>query len=114
MPADIDKLKGLDMLFADKVRKTVSELEFLGWNIRIVWGKRTLDENMALVKKGYASRNSKHLTGHAVDLIDRKTGYSNDRNHKYYKDLERLAKQNGLNWGGNFSARWDPCHIEMP
>lgn len=114
MPAESEKLQGLDPLFGDKVRKVVADLEFKGWKIRIVWGKRSHEENMALVKKGYASRNSKHLTGHAVDLVDRNTGYSNDRSHQYYRDLENSAKRNGLLWGGNFSARWDPCHIEMP
>lgn len=87
-------------------------MENRGWNIRIVWGQRTKEENEVLVKKGVASRTSKHLSGEAVDLIDRKVGYSNNRNHKYYKDLSELAKKEGLAWGGNFTQRWDPCHIE--
>ena len=114
MPVGMEKLQGLNFAFSEKIRKVVADMEFKGWNIRVVWGKRTPQENMALVRKGYASRNSKHLTGLAVDLIDRNTGYSNDRNHKYYKDLENIAKKHGLIWGGDFSGRWDPCHVEMP
>lgn len=88
-------------------------MESKGWSIRIVWGVRTKAENDALVEKKLASPSSKHLKGRAVDLVDRQTGYSNDRNHKFYKDLSAIAKRLNLRWGGDFSSRWDPCHIEM-
>ncbi len=108
----MEKLIGLDPIFKRKVKNVVLEMENRGWNIRIVWGKRTQKENDDLVKKGVASRASKHLSGEAADLIDRKVGYTMNRNHQYYKDLSELSKKDGLIWGGNFTQRWDPCHIE--
>lgn len=88
-------------------------MEALGWNIRVVWGTRTEAENNALTPR-YASKISKHLSGKAMDLIDKRTGYSDHPGHKYYQDLSQVAKEEGLVWGGTFKVRWDPCHVEMP
>lgn len=114
MPFQQEKLNGLNPIFRGKVDAVIVEMEKRGWNIRIVWGKRTYDENYELVKKGVASLTSKHLDGEAVDLIDRNVGYSSDPAHKYYRDLSEIARREGLKWGGDFSTRWDPCHIELP
>ncbi len=112
MAIGMEKLIGLEPIFKRKVKNVVIGMENRGWNIRIVWGKRTKKENDELVTKGVASKTSKHLPGKAVDLIDRKVGYSINRNHPYYKNLAELSKKEGLIWGGNFTQRWDPCHIE--
>lgn len=89
-------------------------MEKRGWRIRIVWGKRTKYQNDALVRTGKASPHSKHLVGKACDLAERTLGNAmKEHNHKFYKDLSELAKQEGLIWGGDFKSRWDPCHIEI-
>lgn len=71
-------------------------MENRGWNIRIVWGQRTKEENEVLVKKGVASRTSKHLSGEAVDLIDRKVGYSNTGTINTTKIFQNWQKKRGL------------------
>ncbi len=114
MPVGMEKLYGLQPEFRNKVEKVISEMENRGWSIRIVWGLRTEEENLRLVRKGVASPTSKHLQGKAVDLIDRQTGYTENRDHKFYRDLSELARKHGLIWGGNFRTRWDPCHLEAP
>jgi hypothetical protein len=114
MAEGMEKLQGLSAAFEAKARYVIIEMEKLGWHIRIVWGARTYAENQALVVTGDASSNSKHLTGEALDLVDRRVGYSSMHNHKYYLDLNRIAKSVGLVWGGDWISRWDPCHIEMP
>ncbi|MEQ9437490.1 MAG: M15 family metallopeptidase [Cyclobacteriaceae bacterium] len=106
------KLEGLDPDFKVKAQQVIKKMKAKGWNLRVVWAKRTKEENDDLVKKGFASKNSKHLDGKALDLIDRKVGYSADRNHEYYKHLEEVTKEVGVKWGGSFRERWDPCHIE--
>lgn len=112
MPLDIHKLNSLNPAFRIKIKRIVFELENRGWSIRIIWGKRTKQENDKLVQKGFASRRSKHLTGNAVDLIDRFVGYSNNKNHPFYKDMKELAEKEDLQWRDNFIETWDPCHIE--
>ena len=114
MAIGIEKMVGLNPAFKKKADKVVKEMEKRSWRIRIVWGKRSHKENEELVKKGMASRTSKHLVGKGLDLIDRTVGYTENKSHKFYKDLAELAKQEGLIWGGDFKQRWDPCHIEMP
>lgn len=107
-----EKLTDLIPSFRKKVVDLISDMESKGWRIRIVWGRRSPSENAALVRAKVASKNSKHLLGKAVDLIDRSVGYSEDRNHPFYKDLEAASNKYGVRWGGDFSTRWDPCHIE--
>ena len=114
MAIGMEKMNGLNPAFKKKAMNVVKEMEKRGWKIRIVWGKRTKEENDVLVAKGKASRTSLHLEGKGLDLIDRVVGYTNNKSHKFYKDLEELAKKEGLVWCGSFTQRWDPCHIEMP
>ncbi|MEK6749283.1 MAG: M15 family metallopeptidase [Pseudomonadota bacterium] len=114
MALGMEKLENLELLFREKVKRVIDNMERQNWSIRVIWGKRTEEENLLLVQQGVASRESKHLDGRAVDLIDRKIGYVHDRTHPFYRDLEKFAKEQGLKWGGDFSGRWDPCHIEMP
>jgi hypothetical protein len=114
MASDEYKLEDLEPFFKSKVRKLIIELESDGYSIRVVWGKRTKEENDRLHKKGHASRNSKHLEGLAVDLINRRIGYSENPQEPYYLKLEELAEKYNLRWGGHFKHRWDPNHIEEP
>ncbi len=114
MAVGLEKLDTLDPAFAAKARHVVNEMEKLGWNIRIVWGVRSYEENRVLADAGLASKNSKHLTGRALDLIDQRLLYNFTPGHKYAQDLGRIAKSVGLIWGGDFISRWDPCHIELP
>ena len=114
MALGMEKLDNLDPLFRDKVKDVVHDMELKGWHLRIIWGVRTSEENMLLVQQGVASPSSKHLSGRAVDVIDRMVGYSLDKMHPYYRDLESISKHHGLLWGGDFSSRCDPCHIELP
>jgi hypothetical protein len=100
--------------FREHARSVVTEMVNKGWDVRVLWGRRTKEENDVLVGRGTASATSKHLTGEAVDLIYRADPYPNDRNHPYYRDLEKEVKKRGLIWGGDFKSRWDPTHFENP
>lgn len=112
MAEDDYKLNDLEPEFKSKVNKIIKELEADGFSLRVIWGKRTKEENDRLVEKGMASSESKHLHGKGVDLINRKIGYSEKRDEPYYKRLKELATKYNLIWGGDFSTRWDPNHIE--
>lgn len=88
-----------------------------GYDVRVVWGRRTPEENEALVEKGLASPTSKHLTGNAVDLVNRANPYPNDPGNAYYIDLRDAVDKEGLVWGGRCwgdctKNRWDPTHFE--
>lgn len=108
----IEKLQGLDPIFKMKAKRVIEKMQRKGWKLRVVWGKRTQKENDKLVKRGTASKTSKHLQGKAVDLINRVDPYSMRKDHPYYKDLEKACKEVGVTWGGKFKSRWDPTHFE--
>lgn len=75
MAVGLNKLDGLQLGFRQKLENVITDMEAKGWSIRVIWGKRTQQENMALVKKGVASKTSKHLDGKAADIVDRQVGY---------------------------------------
>jgi hypothetical protein len=108
----LDKLDTLDPAFKAKAEKLIEKMQEKGWDMRVVWGRRTQEENDALVEKGLASKTSKHLEGKGMDLINRADPYPDDHDNQYYKDMEAVAKEVGLTWGGDFSTRWDPTHVE--
>ena len=109
-----NKLNGLTANFRPKAEQVLDELNNKGYDLRIVWGKRTKQENDALVKQGKASKNSKHLTGEALDFINRIVGYDNANYPVYTADVGIAAKNAQVIWGGNFTTPWDPNHIENP
>ena len=114
MAVGLEKLDNLDPAFVAKARYVVNEMEKSGWKIRIVWGMRSYEENKALADAGFAKRDSAHLTGRALDLIDQRLAYNFSPGHQYAQDLSRIAKSVGLIWGGDWISPWDPCHIELP
>ena len=109
----VEKLDGLDAEFRKKAKKVVDAMQAKGWKLKILWGKRTKEENDKLVEAGTASKTSKHLSGKAVDLINRLDPYPADKNHQYYKDMKEAVKAAELTWGGDFKSRWDPTHFEV-
>ena len=124
--------------FAKKVQKIREELRSLGYKTRIVTAYRTPASQLEKFKQGKSKvKFGKHNmvrqqkkeivpAALAADIIwnnGKHGGYKlTPRNIKYYKLLGKLAKKEGLKWGGNFSQSspalakygigWDPTHIE--
>jgi len=109
--SDKGKLDTIDSKFKSKVDKVFKELTDKGYNLRVVWGKRTLEQNNKLVAKGHAVKNSLHLKGLAVDFVERSIGYDNANHPQYVWDVLQAAENAGVTWGGYFN-KWDPNHIE--
>lgn len=108
-----DKLTSLEAGFRQKVTKVLNKLKAKGYAMRIVWGKRSQEENNELVLQGLASPNSKHLEGKAIDVVLRKHGYTvNTENQQFWNDLKIEAESEGLTWGGNWNSPKDPGHVE--
>jgi len=106
------KLAGLNPDFRAKVERVLRELIDKGYPMRIVWGRRTQEENDRLHEEGKAIKNSKHLRGKALDIIHRIHAYrSTPENRQFWEDLRIAAEKQGLIWGGRFE-RYDPTHIE--
>jgi RHS repeat-associated protein len=116
---DAESLNTLEPGFREPATRVVDRMVDHGYDVRVVWGRRTQAENQVLVEQGLASPTSKHLTGEAVDLINRANPYPNDHNNAYYLHLRDAVLQERLVWGGFcwgdcVRNRWDPTHFEAP
>lgn len=107
----------LDPVFAKKVRLILAELEEMGWQPRIAEACRTLDQQKEKVRLGYSKTlRSKHLTGRAVDVIDRRFGWhgpASSLKFKFWTDYGTLCRKHGLVWGGDWKSFPDVAHCQM-
>lgn len=89
-------------------------------DFRVQQGLRSRSEQEMLVKKG-ASRtlNSRHLTGHAVDLVALVAGevrWDWPLYHQIAKAMKAAAKDLNvpITWGGDWRTFKDGPHFELP
>jgi hypothetical protein len=115
---------------ARKFALVAAEMERLGYDTYIgnKAGMRTPAEDAAnKAKKISGKLPSKHLTGEAIDLRDKRIGAEppSARSVKYARDLGAASKSYGLGWGGDWFTKggkpaswspgigWDPHHIQI-
>ena len=99
------------------VRKAeeLSELEFI-----VTEGLRSKERQEQLVKAGASkTMNSRHLTGHAVDLavvVGGEVRWDWPLYSKLSNSMKEAAKQVGvpLEWGGDWEDFKDGCHFQLP
>jgi D-alanyl-D-alanine carboxypeptidase len=94
------------------------------WNVLIVSGYRD-EEKQALLKKmnpkNASAGKSKHNFGKAVDIcVFKRNGLftrwlvkSSSKQAWEASKIPIIAKQYGLNWGGDFSNYHDPVHFDI-
>lgn len=95
-------------------------LELTPYDIRIINGTRTLEEQRALVSAGKSKTlNSRHLTGHAIDFVAFDEQGRITWEFKYYtavaKAFKQAAKELGvpIKWGGSWKNFKDGGHIQL-
>lgn len=99
------------------VRKAeeLSELEFI-----VTEGLRSKERQEQLVKAGASkTMNSRHLTGHAVDLaivVGGEVRWDWPLYSKLSNSMKEAAKQVGvpLEWGGDWTSFKDGPHFQLP
>jgi len=86
----------------------------------VLEGLRTKERQRQLVRDGKSqTMNSRHLTGHAVDLAPVVNG-SISWDWDYYWELERVMKQASkelgvpIEWGGDWTTFKDGPHWQLP
>jgi peptidoglycan L-alanyl-D-glutamate endopeptidase CwlK len=123
--ADRKLLKGVH---ADLVKVIVRAAEITDVPFRITEGLRTIQRQRQLVEEGKSKTlNSRHLTGHAVDLVPLVDLNHNDRyeaNELYHWPsfyrlapfIKRAAKDVGVpvEWGGDWRDFKDGPHWQLP
>ena len=113
-------LRNLEGVHPDLVLVVRRALELTEVDFVVVEGIRTLEKQRQYVESG-ASRtmNSRHLTGHAVDLIawvDRTVNWC----LVYYEKIAAAMKEAGselgipVEWGGDWKGFKDGPHFQLP
>jgi peptidoglycan L-alanyl-D-glutamate endopeptidase CwlK len=112
----LDRLNGVHPDLVNVVKKaiSISEIDFT-----VTEGLRTVERQKQLVAKGASqTMNSRHITGHAVDLgalVDGKLSWD----WKYYFKLAEAMKKAALElsidleWGGDWITFKDGPHFQL-
>ena len=113
-------LRNLEGVHPDLVRVVERALELTEVDFVVVEGVRTTEKQRQYVESGASkTMNSRHLTGHAVDLIawvDRTVNWS----LVYYEKIAAAMKEAGrelgipVEWGGDWKTFKDGPHFQLP
>jgi peptidoglycan L-alanyl-D-glutamate endopeptidase CwlK len=104
----------LDLVRVVKKAAAMSDLDFT-----VLEGLRTLERQRQLLKQGATkTMNSRHLTGHAVDLapmIDGKVSWDWPLYHRLAKTVKAAAaaEKVAVTWGGDWRTFKDGPHWEL-
>ena len=109
-------LQGVDIRLVRIVEQAIKETKI---DFTVTEGLRTPERQQQLVNDGFSqTMKSKHLTGHAVDLVAIVNGkVSWDKEH--YPEIARAMKkaaddqQVKIRWGGDFKSFFDGPHFEL-
>ena len=113
----VDRLKGVhpDLVKVVKRAIQIAEIDFT-----VLEGLRTKDRQQQLVKAGASkTMNSRHITGHAVDLgafVEGEVRWDWPLYHKIAKAMKAAAAEQGtpMTWGGDWRTFKDGPHFELP
>ncbi|WP_145538878.1 M15 family metallopeptidase [Yersinia sp. HM-2024] len=104
----------------DLVKVVRRALELTPIDFKVIEGRRTVERQRELVKAGASQTlNSRHLTGHAVDIVplpDGKVSWE----WKYFYPMADAMKQAAaelgiaVEWGGNWTTFKDGPHFQLP
>jgi peptidoglycan LD-endopeptidase CwlK len=113
----ISNLRGVH---PDLVKVVERAIEITKQDFTVIEGLRTKKRQEELVKKGASkTMNSRHLTGHAVDItpwVDGQISWD----WKYYNEVAEAMKQAArelnvpIEWGGNWESFRDGPHWQLP
>jgi peptidoglycan L-alanyl-D-glutamate endopeptidase CwlK len=116
----------LEHVHPDLVKVVYRALELTPTDFAVTYGLRTPEEQKLLVAAGKSkTMNSRHLTGHAVDLtpyITKDKRFSDGRtvDRPYFINVATAMKESGkeldipLEWGGDWKEFADLYHFQLP
>ena len=113
----LNNLKGVH---PDLIKVVNRAIQITECDFTVIEGLRTPQRQAQLVKQGASqTSNSRHLTGHAVDLGAWVNG-TVSWDWKYYYQIEKAMKQASkelnipIEWGGDWKSFKDGPHYQLP
>lgn len=110
----------LNNVHQDLVRIVYLALTFSEYDFVVIEGVRSLIRQKELMKEGKSKTlNSRHLTGHAVDIVPLVNGVIPWQDWSAFesvsKAMKKAAYQLGIsiNWGGDWVSFRDGPHYEL-
>ena len=113
-------LSRLEGVHPDLVKVVKRAIEITEVDFRVSEGLRSKSRQAELVKAGASqTNNSRHLTGHAVDLvamIGLKVRWDWPLYHKLADAMKQAAKELNvpIEWGGDWITFKDGPHFQLP
>lgn len=113
----LTRLKGAH---PDLVRVVVRASEITGQPFQVNEGVRTLSRQRDLVRRGASkTMNSRHLSGHAVDLVamvGNRVSWEIPLYHCIADAMKQAAEDLGIpiEWGGDWRSFFDGPHFQLP
>lgn len=109
----------LEGVHPDLVRVVERAIEISTVDFTVLEGLRTPERQKTLLESGASqTMNSRHITGHAVDLgawVDSQVDWSWPLYHKIAAAMKTAAKELGVSivWGGDWRNFKDGPHFEL-
>lgn len=109
----------LEGVHPDLVELVERAIELTEVDFSVIEGLRTLTRQKALHLRGATTTlNSRHLSGHAVDLaafVDGELSWDWDHYHKIAKAVKQAAKELDVDveWGGDWKSFPDGPHWQL-
>ena len=109
----------LESVHPDLVKLVERAIELTEVDFSVIEGLRTLTRQKALHLRGATTTlNSRHLSGHAVDLaafVDGELSWDWDHYHKIAKAVKQAAKELDVDveWGGDWKSFPDGPHWQL-
>jgi peptidoglycan L-alanyl-D-glutamate endopeptidase CwlK len=113
-------IKRLQGVHPDLVKVVLRAAEITGQPFQVTEGLRTLSRQRELVRRGASkTMNSRHLSGHAVDVVAMIGGRVSWEVPLYYRiadAMKEAARELGvpLEWGGDWHSFFDGPHFQLP
>lgn len=116
-PRSMARLRGVH---PDLVKVVQQAIKLSSVDFTVLEGLRSIDRQRTLVDSGASQTlNSRHLTGHAVDLgawVDNQVDWSWPLYHKIAAAMKEAARQINvpIEWGGDWRTFKDGPHFQLP
>ena len=109
--------KSLSGVHPDLVAVVEAAIKITKQDFLVIEGVRSKDRQVELVKAGKSkTMNSRHLTGHAVDLCPYPVDWNDHSKFNAIAEaMKAAAKDLGipLEWGGDWKGGWDKPHYQL-